>query len=217
MNDKILSALLQLDTNNDDHWTSDGLPRMDAVEAIVGNKGITRQQVTAAKPGFSRAVAAQAPAPAQAPQVQGGEGNGDPADKSAPAPAQATGDGDTGGDAAGEAQQQEMEGELVSESETRQALGQAKAELQELAKARNEAVQAYEAKVQEVDALNDQLIAEEGVETPTEAIQGYLAKQRELLADRAQRMKAIKESGVNLADLQRGLKSPLDVALKGRR
>lgn len=215
MTERILNALLQLDVNNDEHWTSDGLPRMDAVEAIVGDKGITRQQVTAAKPGFSRALAA---AGAQAPQTQGGEGNEDPDLKSAPAPAQAAGEPATANDTADETQQQEMDDESDADvSEARQALQQAKAELQELAKAKVEAEQAYEAKSLEVDALTDALIAEEGVETSIDAIQGYLAQQRRNLAERAERMKVIKESGINFANLQRNLTSPLDAALKGRK
>jgi hypothetical protein len=49
----IRGALQKLDPTNDAHWTADGLPRMDALEA-VGLKGVTRGQVTAEAPTFTR-------------------------------------------------------------------------------------------------------------------------------------------------------------------
>jgi len=54
----ILEALKQLDPKNDEHWTGDGLPRMDAVEALVGDESIKRADVTAASPDFNREAAA---------------------------------------------------------------------------------------------------------------------------------------------------------------
>lgn len=59
MKEKILEALKQLDPLNDDHWTSDGAPRMDAVESIVGDKSITRKDIIDAAPGFNRDKAGQ--------------------------------------------------------------------------------------------------------------------------------------------------------------
>lgn len=49
----IVDALATLDPQNDDHWTSDGLPRMDVLEALCGHT-LTRADVTAAAKGFSR-------------------------------------------------------------------------------------------------------------------------------------------------------------------
>lgn len=48
---EISSALAKLDAKNDDHWTENGLPRLDA----LGLKGLTRQDLTAAAPLFTRA------------------------------------------------------------------------------------------------------------------------------------------------------------------
>jgi len=45
----ILEALAKLDPANKDHWTADGLPRLGAV-----GEGVTRQQIVAAAPFFSR-------------------------------------------------------------------------------------------------------------------------------------------------------------------
>jgi hypothetical protein len=52
-NEEILEAVKSLDPANDEHWTSDGLPRLDAVENLLG-AGVTRKQVTNAAPDFNR-------------------------------------------------------------------------------------------------------------------------------------------------------------------
>lgn len=56
--ENITLALKKLDPTNDDHWTSDGAPRMDAVHAVAEDESITRKQVTDAWPEFNREVAA---------------------------------------------------------------------------------------------------------------------------------------------------------------
>lgn len=61
MKEKILEALSQLDPLNDDHWTSDGAPRMDAVEHIVGDRSITRKDIVNAAPDFNREKASAPP------------------------------------------------------------------------------------------------------------------------------------------------------------
>lgn len=50
----LLDALAALDTTNDDHWTADGLPRIDPLTEMVGIS-IQRQSVTAIAPEFTRA------------------------------------------------------------------------------------------------------------------------------------------------------------------
>ena len=49
----IVEALRQLDEMNDDHWTSDGAPAVEAVRSILG-RSASRQEITAAAPLFSR-------------------------------------------------------------------------------------------------------------------------------------------------------------------
>ena len=56
---RIRGALEKLDPDNDDHWTKAGDPAMDAVEEILGDKSITRDDVKAADPGFNRTLAAE--------------------------------------------------------------------------------------------------------------------------------------------------------------
>ena len=55
-NEEILEALLGLSPDNDEHWTADGLPRLDAVENLLG-ASVTRKQLTNAAPDFNRAMA----------------------------------------------------------------------------------------------------------------------------------------------------------------
>lgn len=74
---KILEALSKLDTNNDNHWTADGLPRIETVRMLSGDQSITREQITAEAPDFSRSsavvpgaeVASQKPAVESATEV----------------------------------------------------------------------------------------------------------------------------------------------------
>jgi hypothetical protein len=50
---QIKEALKKLNRDKDDHWTKSGLPAMEAVEKYA-NMQLTRDEVTAAWPGFKR-------------------------------------------------------------------------------------------------------------------------------------------------------------------
>jgi hypothetical protein len=54
MNEKILAALAKLDRTNDNHWTQDHKPRIEAVRFLAGDQSVTREDIEAASPGFSR-------------------------------------------------------------------------------------------------------------------------------------------------------------------
>lgn len=63
---KIAEALRQLDPSNNNHWTGDGLPRLETLRMMAGSPGISREDVEAAAPGFNQKSAAEAkktPAP----------------------------------------------------------------------------------------------------------------------------------------------------------
>lgn len=51
---KLREVLLKLDTANDNHWTGEGLPRLETVRVLIGDQSVTREQITQAVPGFSR-------------------------------------------------------------------------------------------------------------------------------------------------------------------
>ena len=53
LDELIQRAASQLDPQEDGHWTQDGLPRLEALIALVG-RDITRADVAAAVPGFQR-------------------------------------------------------------------------------------------------------------------------------------------------------------------
>ena len=55
-NEEILEAVRALDPQNDEHWTADGLPRLDAVENLLGSD-VSRKTVTDAASSFTRAAA----------------------------------------------------------------------------------------------------------------------------------------------------------------
>lgn len=57
-NEEILEAVRGLNPQNDEHWTADGLPRLDAVENLLGSD-VSRKAVTNAAPDFTRAVASE--------------------------------------------------------------------------------------------------------------------------------------------------------------
>lgn len=59
VNTKLVKAIKKLDPKDDSHWTSAGLPAMVAVEGFYGSADITRADVEAAAPGFTRASAAK--------------------------------------------------------------------------------------------------------------------------------------------------------------
>lgn len=49
----IVEALRKLDEMNDDHWTADGAPAVEAVQSVLGRPA-SRKEITAAAPLFSR-------------------------------------------------------------------------------------------------------------------------------------------------------------------
>lgn len=55
---KILTALQQLDVANDNHWTADGQSRIDTVKLLAGDATLTRADIDAAAPGFNRSTSA---------------------------------------------------------------------------------------------------------------------------------------------------------------
>ena len=54
LNTKLQKAVLGLDPTDDTHWTKDGKPAMTAVEKLYGSAGITRADVEAVAPGYTR-------------------------------------------------------------------------------------------------------------------------------------------------------------------
>lgn len=53
MKTKIIEALRQLNPENDDHWSEEGLPVLQVVQSFVGEE-VTREQLLAVDPQFTR-------------------------------------------------------------------------------------------------------------------------------------------------------------------
>lgn len=50
----VRTALTKLDATNDDHWTGQGLPSVEAVRELSGNKDVSRQDIQALAPKLNR-------------------------------------------------------------------------------------------------------------------------------------------------------------------
>lgn len=224
MTNKIVEALLKLDVKNDNHWTADGLPRLDTVKMLASDQALTRDSVAAAAPGFSRATATGYTTPRaeqQAPQAQGQGGNGEQQQSTAPvapqtAP-QATESGQRAGDLdTGQAEQPSLEGSAGVATDGIAALEGALAEQEELvSKIRAHKVEVDKA-FEEARAKEDELRVKLEEARPQRStgndIQDYLAAQRKNLEARAARQQMIRESGINLKELASNLKAPIDAA-----
>ena len=52
--EKILEVLRSLDPQDDNHWTDEGMPKLEVVQNLAGDEEITREMITEAAPLFSR-------------------------------------------------------------------------------------------------------------------------------------------------------------------
>lgn len=230
MTNKILEALLKLDVQNNNHWTADGLPRLDTVKMLASDQTLTREQVAVAAPGFSRTTATgyTAPSAEQAPQTQSPQGSTEQQQSVAPAAQQAAPSAEQGTSSldkpddldAGQAQQRSMEAVGTGATDEVEALQAELAEQEELVSE----IRRHKAKVdaefdkarKREDELRMKLESLRPNDNTTDAIQGYLASQRKALEQRAARQQLIKDSGISLKELASGLRSPIDSAMARR-
>lgn len=69
---KLDEALAKLDAKNDEHWTADGLPRMDVVHELTGDSNLTRADLNKRAAKFNRESLSAEPGGTPKP---GGEGS----------------------------------------------------------------------------------------------------------------------------------------------
>lgn len=212
MSKNLLAALKGLDPNNDNHWTADGSPRLETVRLLAGDAHITRDVVTAAAPGLSRATVADlqgAPEP-----VQGGSTT--PAAETAPAPVQGPSSGGSNGEVEGsgagdgaDTQDQPSTGGGTDE------LAAAQQEHAEALAAHGTSTRRLEAATKALDLLleaRDAARVRKAVGAAT-VVRDYLTRQGEIAAERGRRQAALK--GINLADIL-PTKAKIDTALARR-
>lgn len=219
----IKSALGQLDTSKDEQWTSDGLPRLDALKALTGDASLTREKVEAEAPGFTRTgtapaapVAPAAGAQPWAPSVAQG------AATTAAAPAAATTVAPVAPKAPAAAPipvvltADQKQAELDAAQDAYDA---AEGNLSEIDKYLNEGKAARVKAEAARDAALKKLEALLPKETQTDAVMGYLESQRKLREQRGAQLTAVaqfqKEHGIKLADII-PKRAPLDVAMARR-
>lgn len=213
MSDKnaaIVKALQQLDPKNDDHWTNDGLPRLDAIKGV---SGIKREDVTAAAPHFTKDNPVF-----EAPKADGGESTSGQGDDAAPSPQgdeqQAQDDeqgaGEQGSDDEQQAQDEaddELE-ELPAElDEAEAAVQEAKAKLAELQEQRDAAQKVVDDAQAEHDRLVEIRDSQRRPHQDMEDRMAFIKRQAQMRAERAGASAEILK-GLNVDKLDP--RSPLD-------
>lgn len=208
MSNQIIEALKKLDLANDNHWTADGLPRLDTVKMLASDQTLTRELVEVAAPGFSRATALTWELPAQAsrttqqtaqpPAEQGSQAPQVQNTQSLPAeftPVVIV-------DEAPAADLEDLEDRLAEQGFRVEEIRQERAKLEQL----------FHEERQKEDDLRAQVEAARPLNRNSDAISGYLHAQQLRLQERLERQKLLAESGINFKELTKGLQAPIDAA-----
>lgn len=204
----IIEALQKLDPNNDNHWTADGLPRIDTIKFMASNQSITREDITAAAPNFKRTNAdftGGTTAPTNTEQTPSGENSG--------TPLQNLTDGlQAAKDAVNETfNSPDVQEKIKDVAESLQAFGfDSWEDEHKSAQARIEAAtKKYNVAKQELHEANlyfDDVVSrspENSKETPTQTIQAYLASQQKQALEQAEAQNTLKEAGIDLDSVRK--------------
>lgn len=112
-NERIRTALAQLDHDNDDHWTEDGLPRLAVVQKLASDGNFKRADMATAQPGFVRFVRKNTKASTDTLSTNAAAAESDPPEMTA--------DG-LGAEGTGLDKARDAEDEYVTEEEAREIL-----------------------------------------------------------------------------------------------
>lgn len=199
---EIKEALAQLDVLDDDQWTTDGLPRVEVVEKILG-RSTSRADITNADPGFNRSTATSQPETSQ---------SLDPEPQETPD--------------AEEAKEEKVE---VSMDPFDLKEAQLQTEIEDLSLLASEKIRelnALKKQVAELSAIqNRKVLALERMRRlrpgrrDANTIGAYLAQAAKTREERAQRAMAFIAGGTNIKDVlaQLSIKAPIDVAMNKRK
>jgi hypothetical protein len=188
---KLLEALSKLDVNNDAHWTSDGLPRLETLKILASDQSITRETINKISPGFNR--------------------YSQPAASTNDVVVEEVIQVETNDDHVEGLEDEDSEGK----SETEQKLDAAQKQVDALCEERDKIAAMLQIACRERDLLAEEYHSQRGKEPAGVAIRSYLDSQRQLLQQRAEKMKTISESGINLRDWL-PQKAPIDQAMQRR-
>lgn len=209
MAQNLVDSLKKLDVKNDNHWTADGLPRLDTVKMLAADQTVTRDQVAAAAPGFSRNSAATW-APVATQQTDQGV---TPAEKEI-APVAANAQAEQEVPALVKNEEVKVETEDKNIDLLKVAFLEQTKKVEGLRQAKEKLNSEFEAERQKEDDMRAELEAKNpNLDNTPNAIQGYLAAQQKLLEERAAKKQILRDSGVDFKELQRGLKAPIDTAM----
>lgn len=202
MTEKIQAGLMKLDVKNDNHWTAEGQPKVEAVRFLAGDQSLSREDITKAAPDFSRTNPSLEPVEKQgitATPIVKDVVNGENGDASA----------DT------------IQGLVNSLAQTQQE-GEEPSLATQLARARRRLESAKEDKAEsdafhrEAEAEVDRLIEAGAANLESDSFAAsltlYHASQAKIREERARRLQAIKTSGVSLKDLLPS-KAPIETAI----
>jgi hypothetical protein len=212
----IIEALAKLDPKNDNHWTIEGEPRLDTVKFFVGVPNLIREDLIKVAT-FTRAdaIAGKGPTPVTAAPAAPTPATGDPAPAAATGGAKATGNPPPAPAAPVIAPPPAPE-KPFNMQEAKTSLAELDKELEGV----NQEIYALNKKKHELnlkaDPIRDQIAKNSPPDNISNAVQGYHARQKEILAARADQLGRVKsfekESGVKIADLI-PKKSVIDQAL----
>jgi len=222
MSDKIatiVTALLALDTANDQHWTTDGLPRLETVKFLAKDQSLTRDEVTAASPGFNRSNN-EVNAPAVEP-VQEEPASVEPVQEEVE-PAQAgaeVGEADFPAGQDAQAEQPEVENGWAANdpdalSVLQADLEEAEAVIADLMVAKDELAAAIDNANARADGIRDQLTTAKGPSDHSTVIQQALEAQKRQAEERGSVQRAIAAAGVDVKALVKATsRSPIDQSM----
>jgi len=195
--EQVHNALLQLDPDNDNHWTSDGLPRLDTVK-FLSSTALTRAELTQLAPGFTRGTPVF-----EVTQPASTEGEETPAPDAPDVPVGVM-------QVEAEPEVAVVVGDLEAAEE---ALADARINLAGLHKLKDDTIQeirVWEQKEMELAGQVDQLSPPQQAQV---GIQQYLKRQREILVERGKRLQNLRAEGITPKILFGGLKAPIDEAM----
>lgn len=219
-NQAIIAALQKLDPSNDNHWTGDGLPRLDTVKLNAGDQSLTREDVTKAWPEFSRSNVTPAPqAPVQAtpnsaaPVTPAATPSATDAAQAALAKAQVAVTGLFQPQSFTEALAASLDSEVdLDEDDFEGRIAQGRLKVEQIGRIISEAKKALDAANAELD---DVINAKHAANPQDSGTMNYLAAQQRRFQERADQQIKFKESGITLKMLEAIVpkKAPIDRAM----
>lgn len=200
MSEVILQALGKLDPNNENHWTGDGLPRVETVQYLAADQSITRGAITEAAPNFTREAALQASGAVNQTNGVAGSSDGGGVTPDIKEGVKGTSENEVDKDVT-------LLEALTKERETL-------AKMREILREAKKELDAQETLVADMEAEYE---ASKPVENTQTAIMGYLESQRIQREKRAERVQELLGQGIDKKLVSSALRSPLDNAKAGKK